>query len=828
MAHLEQRNHEEGPDVPGGLARSQQDRSNGFAGPPSSHGGVKEQVEWALDLFQRRKWLIVLTCLLAIAAAAAYTYTQTPLYRASSLVLIEQKEEGQFASTMSGAESASRSNELLAGNGRSLQNELVVLRNSRSLRQRVAQRLLDRGVARRLLESTTQSPIGQLSDQLGAAVGQYFGGESGPKTEEGQDSSSSADRETLSVPMVASALRGHVRFSSGREGTNVIRMTASDEDPELARLLANVYMEEYIELTREASRARVSASRAFLQKRAQELEQDLEAIEQDIQAFQRREDAVSLDQRESSLANRIADAESELEQARIELRMEETSLESLRQELDSIRPEQLSQQVGSTVKQEIEALESKIAELELSRQHLMLESGPTSPADSAQAAQIGRRIRDLRSRLSNLSDKMVDQLMAGGLNAEEGARRVNTLKRQIAEKQIRITGLEARINVLSDRLEEYRSQLDSIPQKSMVLAQLQRDRKYAEQMYGFVTQQLQRVRVREKSEVGYATSMAEASLPGAPIRPTPRRNLFLGLILGLLGGVGLAMFRDRLDNRFYKPDRLGEMGYHEAGVIPNLTPLIQDRLDGRATQERNGRQLETSLVSVVEPHSAAAESYRSVRMNLQLGRSDSRKKTVLVTSPGSGDGKSVTAANLAIVMAQAGESTLLIDADLRRPRLHDVFDVSRTPGLTEALQNDLQEHVMKRPSVDNLYVLPAGRRVENPSEIFASSQFREFLQRARQYFDSVILDSPPVLAATDAPLLSNQCDTTLCVVRAGTTTESELERAMEILGDVNANVAGVVFNGFDVSMAYGYKYRYRHYGQYGPYDQYRSLPEATA
>ena len=270
------------------------------------------------------------------------------------------------------------------------------------------------------------------------------------------------------------------------------------------------------------------------------------------------------------------------------------------------------------------------------------------------------------------------------------------------------------------------------------------------------------------------------------------------------------------------------MGYHQIGVIPNLAPLVEDQLDGEATVEWDGRQLESNLVGVLKPYSAAAESYRKVWTNIQLGRPDESSSTILVSSPGSGDGKSLTAANLAIVSAQAGHSTLLIDGDLRRPRLHEVFDISRTPGVTEALQNDLEEQAMRRPLIDNLCVLPAGTEVDNPAKVLGSARFRDFLQRAQQYFDHVIVDSSPVLATADGPLLSDLCDTTLCVVRAGATTEAELDHAIEVFDGVGANIAGVVFNGFDVSMAYGYKYRYRHYGQYGPYDQYRSLPEEAS
>ncbi len=818
MAHLQRRDPERDGD--GGIVRSWDAQTNGFSETSTGSQGFKRQAERLLDLLRRRKWLIVLVCLATVSGAALYTYTQVPVYRTRSLVLVDK---GQRANSQMGMEAGSQGGGLLPSSA-SLGNELVFLRNSQTLRRRVAERLVRQGRARRVLESEQESPFAEFTDHAWASVRQRFGASEGGRG----DGEVIQDTTQLSPSSVAPALAGRVQFSRASSQTNVVQISARDETPAVARRLANLFTEAYIELTQKSSRERVKASRTFLEQRSQELEQELEAIEQRIQRFQRNEDAVSLDQRQGSLTERIASTESALEQARIELRMERSSLESLQKELESIQPGQLSERLASTVDAEISSLQSEIAKLELSKQQLELQSGTPSAADSAQISQIDRRIRKLRARIKELSDRYVDEMMEGGLSPEQGAQRVDELKRRIAEKKIQITGMESRIDVLSKRLKESERELNAIPEKSMELAQLKRDQKYAEQMYGFVTKQLQQVRVQEKSELGYASQIAAAGTPSTPVRPRPRRNLVLGLMLGLLGGAGLALIRDQMDNRLYKPDQIRNMGYHGIGVIPNLTPLIEDQMGGQATVERDGHHLETGLIGVLKPYSAATEAYRKVWTNLQLGRPDGESGVVLVTSPGSGDGKSLTAANLAVITAQAGHATLLIDGDLRRPRLHEIFDVSRAPGLTETLQNDLEEHAMKRPLADNLCVLPAGTEVGNPAEVLGSTRFREFLGEARQYFDHIIVDSSPVLATADGPMLSDLCDTTLCVARAGLTTEDELDHAMEVLGEVGADVAGVVFNAFDISMAYGYKYRYRHYGRYGPYDQYQSLPEETS
>lgn len=782
--------------------------------------GIKEAVEWVLDFILRRKWVLLATVVAAVLVGAAYTYSLPPVYQARSLVLIDKGSGGsqQIPSYLSrGAGSE------FARNDRSIQNELVILRNSQSLRRGVAERLLESGNAERLLEPRNLSRTDRLMQRLAGVVPGVFGSlatEEGSRT--GKSESSSRTREassTYSVNEVSAALPG-AQFSPYGQGTSILQIRVTAGDPEVTASVANAYLEEYLELTQQASRAQISASHEFLKEQVQKRREELRSIEREIRDYKRRAGAVSLDQEGSSLVSKISQVETTRDETQVQLSMEQASLESLREQLKAIQPDQLSQRMSSGIEQEIEALQSRIAQLEVSKQQVLLEAGSPSPSDSAQVAQIDRRIQSLRQQVGSLSREYVDEIMqAGATNANEGVQRVRDLRRRIAEKRIEISGLEARIEILNDRIQEYEAELQQIPEKTMELAQLQRSLSNAEQMYQYTVKQLQETRIREESEVGYADGVTKASTPGAPIRPQHRRNLMLSLILGMLGGLGVALIRDQLDNRLYKPDRVGEMGYREVGLIPNLTPLIEEKLGGKDRVADQDADLESSLVCAVQPQSAAAEAYRSIRTNLMFGQSKKPVGALMVTSPGSGDGKSVTASNLAITMAQAGRTTLLIDADLRRPRIHEMFGIPQQPGCSDAVGGGLKNNITRFP-IDDLWILPAGSPVDRPSEILGSSAFEKFLNQAQDYFDVVVIDTPPVLAATDASILSARCDATLCVVRAGTTTEAELDRAMETLHSVDANVIGTVFNGFDLSMAYGYKYRYRHYSRYGHYDQY--------
>ncbi|MCH8962595.1 MAG: CpsD/CapB family tyrosine-protein kinase, partial [Bacteroidetes bacterium] len=216
-----------------------------------------------------------------------------------------------------------------------------------------------------------------------------------------------------------------------------------------------------------------------------------------------------------------------------------------------------------------------------------------------------------------------------------------------------------------------------------------------------------------------------------------------------------------------------------------------------------------------------------------FGRPDTDLHTIMVTSPGPAEGKTVTALNLAITMAQAGRRTLYVDADLRRPQGHLMMGMDRGGGLVDLLFDALPDNVEQfATELDSyLYVIPAGRDVPNPAEVLGSQKMQKLLRHWRQTFDVVLLDTPPTLVVADALILATQCDATLIVCSAGETNWQALDRCSEALKDVGADIIGVLLNRFDAKAAYGgYKYGYGYgyeYG-YGNYYYYGSSPRRSA
>ncbi len=748
----------------------------------TQRGGSRKQVERTLDVLYRRRW-IVIACFVAAGLFTVYqALTSTDVYETSAVVLLDvQRMPG------GGQTEEVVGNTPFIRSERNLSTEIFILQNSHAIAQRVNERMR------------------QLQN-------------------EGAD--------------VSWPVRGGVRFEPASRGiASAITVRANSPNPEEAAILANVYAEEYVRQTQDASRQYLAATRSFLEEQEARRSSELESAENAYQEYQQRAGALALTREGTAIVGRSVGLEAQRDEAMIELQMRQASLESIERELAEISP-QLASRMSSDVERRLNVLTEELGRLETDRRNNQAYASERGASESSAAdlQRIERRMNQVQSEINQLTERYVDEVMAvGGIDGSTGAvSYAADLRRRSVQERIALEGLRARIGSMNDRLGQYRSEMSAIPELSTDMARLERDRMLAEQMYQYVVQRLQDTRIQEESEPGYARVLRQAAVPSVPVGPDQWRSVGVGLLIGLLLGIGLAIFRDRFDTRIYKPDQLREQGRPVVGVIPNLAAHIKEFHNGDEAVEREGEDISTSLVTLLEPLSAPSEAFRHVRTTLQFSRPDKVLNTVLVTSAAQGDGKTTAAANVAITMAQSHRRTLLIDADLRRPRVHSVFGTEGNKGLVELLASDgpssveALERVLRRyqsPQHPNLSVLPAGDfeavlgAEVNPAELLGSRRMRDLLQRLQELYDVVVIDTPPVLAATDAVLLSTQADSVLVVVRAATTKEGDLEHTLEMLDDVGAPVSGMLLNGFDLSMAYGYRYSYGHYTKFGPYSR---------
>lgn len=294
-------------------------------------------------------------------------------------------------------------------------------------------------------------------------------------------------------------------------------------------------------------------------------------------------------------------------------------------------------------------------------------------------------------------------------------------------------------------------------------------------------------------------SVVEPAQPAYRVGPRTGYNVMLAAVVGLVLAVGAIFLLEYLDDTIKTPDDVNQtLGLATLGGIARI----------------EGVDYPAKLIAAKHPRSPIAEAYRVLRTNLQFSTVDQPSRTLMVTSPNPVEGKSVTAANLATVMAQSGKRTILVDADLRRPVQHHIFETTNAEGLTTLLLDGKIDPAaaLKPTSVENLYVLPSGPIPPNPAELIGSKRMGELIKALAHQADVVIFDSPPVLAVSDAPTLATRVDGTLLVIDAGNTRRGLAHRAKEALTAVGAHVLGVALNRLSARSG-GYYYYYYYYAE---------------
>lgn len=293
-----------------------------------------------------------------------------------------------------------------------------------------------------------------------------------------------------------------------------------------------------------------------------------------------------------------------------------------------------------------------------------------------------------------------------------------------------------------------------------------------------------------------AATPAEAS--GTPVSPRPVRNTLMGLGLGLVMGIAGALVVEHLDDSIKSKDDLeaAAQGLPVLGMIPVVA----------SWKNRN----DTRVISRVEPSSPAAEAYRSLRTSINFLGVDRSMRVLQITSSNASEGKTTTIANLGVALARAGERVVIVNCDLRRPRIHDFFGLPDSEGFTNVFLGEMpiSNALQEVPGEPNLRILASGRLPPNPSEVLASPRTEQIFSALKNQNVMVLIDSPPVLPVTDAAVLSSRVDGIVLVASAGTTTGKDVGRAIELLGQVAAPLLGTVLNGVSAEGGYGYQYGY--------------------
>lgn len=596
---------------------------------------------------------------------------------------------------------------------------------------------------------------------------------------------------SLKVVSKESAMSSILRhFSvSARPQTDILDLSFADYDPWEATRVANAMAEAY-QFYNKTSAQQFSRRRLeFLQNQVEQTNAVLNSANSALSAFRAGRES-------SAAANAVQTATA------TQLSAQRAALDADRQSLEVVlaRPHQAPETLGPAVR-----------------------AAMGTPAIAANPA-----VQQLYGQLSALQATRDNYMNAGA--APTNPDLVAVLA------QIRATGtklfdaIESQHQSLVTRIEA----LDRMPGASSPVmqgtgvgqtreAQLQADVQTAQKLAGDLNEELQKAKMSEAIESGQVEIVQLSRTPGYRIPTGAERKLLLGLIVGLMFGFGAAVLADSLDRSIRRRGDIEPLlGVPGLVVIPRLpfTQASAGVLPALARTSRKAVRLKSisdspDLVTLTHPTSPSAEAFRTLRTNLMFSHAVTEMRRLVVTSASPAEGKTLTAANLGVSFAQQGLRVLLIDCDLRRGRLHKVFDLQREPGMSDLVLGYATEDKVAHPTmVAGLYVIPTGRFPPNPAELLGGARMRATLEKLSEGFDLVIFDSPPLLAASDAAILATISDGAIMVIRAGSTESAAAQQAMQQLHSVRVRVVGAVLNDPEGEVKkYGAYYNYEYQAQ---------------
>ena len=566
--------------------------------------------------------------------------------------------------------------------------------------------------------------------------------------------------------------------------SRLIEVQFEAEDPQLAAQIVNAHLQNYVEENFRSKYDATTQASNWLSAELEELRIKVEKSEDARIAYQRENQIWQIDEKEDITSQKLGDLSKAVTEAQTDVAQKEALYRmAISGNVDAL-PAARNNDVVSTLLKRKSELDEQYAEA-------LDQYGPNFPKVLRLAAQQ----KEVEQNLANARKTMVESV------EEE----FNTAR--------------SRVELLQEALDKQKAEANDLAEKLVQYHILQHDAESNKQLYDGLLQKLKEAGITAGLRSSNIRVVDPALAPASPSRPQKARNILLAFLVGLVGGIGLALFREYLDNTVKSPDDIESLtGLPSLAVVPSLPGLRTShsrfsRLAREAApQSASGPRVE--LLSYIQPKSQISEAFRALRTSLLLSQADHPPQVILVTSALPREGKTTAAVNLAVTLAQLGDRTLLMDSDLRKPGIRRALNltIGKEMGLSSYLAgvSTLDEVTIPHPTINNLAALTTGPVPPSPADLLSSHRMREAIVELRHRFKFIVIDSPPVMAATDAVILSALTDGVLLVVRSGETPKEAFTRTRDLLAAVKCRLLGVVLNAVD-SSAPDYYYSYRYY-----------------
>jgi len=725
-------------------------------------------------VIRRRRWTIITVSLCLLLAAGLWVFTARPMFTAKGTLLIEKEPN------------------ILTF------EEIFQIESFRDDYYQTQYKLLQ-----------SRALALNVVDRLNLGEKEEFG--AGRRSGKSPEGDGSARRREL-----VNAFLSRLEVKPLRM-TRLVDISFKSHDPTLAADGVNTLFETFIDMSVEAKYEATEQATAFLSQEITNLRKGITGMEKEMQSYGVEKNIVALSDKETTILEKLGGLNRALTEAQIELSNKKANYEEIKNASPDYLPEALNNPLIQRLREDY---------VKLSREFTKKQE--TFYPEYPEMQRLKTELESAKVLLQNETQNLIK----GAYSEYQAA-----LKKALS--------LEDAFN--RQKKEAYTLNSNSIVYNSLKI-EIQNKQNLLETL------------LRRQSETGVSARLKglrtanvrivdRAEVPVSPSSPKKKQTLFLALFIGLLGGIGLAFLFEHLDNSIKSIEDVDKYaGLPTLGIVPAFSLngygprygedraqkamriKILESIDRRVPSGGKGRGVAApeggpdgdggrtiELITSTDPKSNYSECYRSIRTSLLLSGAESSLKSLIVTSPLPAEGKTATVSNLAVTLAQMNKKVVLIDADLRKARLHRIFKTKNLNGLTKYLTGSLEVRDLLRPTeVRNLYLINSGPLPPNPTELLGSERMAALVRTLREEFNFILFDTPPILAVSDAMVLGPVIDGVILIVWGGKTPREALMRAKENLDLLKVKSLGVIINNLNIKQhSYYYKNYYHHYHHYG-------------
>lgn len=720
-------------------------------------------MEYIKVLF-RRKWLILICTLIVFIPATIWISNITPIYQAEASFIYDEAQDTAF----------------LLDFGQNFYSKSAIVN--------MIEQVKSRSLAEKVVKSLPEEVL------------QTF------KVPEDLSDEQSRNR------YLARLIKGNLEITNVRGG-DIIKISAIANDPNAVKIIVNSYIDNIVNWSQQKNKEEISNIRNFVEGQLSIFQDNLRAAEEDLLKFKEENDFITLSDASSAVLENLTETEVEYNQVKTQREALEQRRRFIEQKMQELLPS-LAVSGNNSIAQQ---LKEELVRLETQYSSLQQKAGPEDEKNMA----------SIRADINHTKQQLINELMRHAIqeNLVDPLAQIRGMLQESITIEAELQALKPREQALQNSLDAYSAELSVLPKQELELARLIRAKEVNDKIFTILLERREEARITEAGKIGYVRVIDYAEAPKYPIKPNKKKMFTMALALGLALGIGLTLFLNSLDDSLKSEQDVEK--YLNVPVVASIPKISSNGvLHKIGKKEITENSYSPKLLSHMVAKSHIIEAYRSLQLNLSFLNPDKKLKTILITSAAPGEGKTLTTLNIAQMYARAGTKTLIIDCDLRRPMVHKALKIRQEPGLTNLLIDksatlDSCVQVFDDEHLNgNLAILTSGAIPPNPAELLSSKSMQDLLTKARNVYELIFIDAPPVISVSDSVILGQKVDGVLLVLRSGKINREAAQKAKKILENGKISIGGSLLNDVDYKNVYGY---YKDYYYYSDKDKKKTM-----